>query len=218
MRDRARDAILPLRIRIGVTGLMASGKSSVARRFEEHGAVRVDGDALGWETLRVPDVRDRIAAAFGPGVIGADGAVDRASLGGIVFPDPAAMERLNAIVQPSLRELVVRRLGEAFAESAGPRVVVLDAALLTTWRLEPELDGVVEVTAPERLRMERLKIARGFTAEEALLRVRGQRLPPVRDAKRLWRIQNEADPAALLARADEVWRAIEALAAAAPKP
>lgn len=214
MRERARDAILPLRI--GVTGLMASGKSSVARRFEEHGAVRIDGDALGWETLGVSSVRDRILEAFGSGVIGVDGAVDRALLGAIVFADPAAMERLNAIVQPPLKALVERRLDEVSA--AATRVAVLDAAMLTTWHLEPELDGVVEVTAPERLRIERLRAARGFSEEEAARRVRGQALPPVRDARRLWRIQNEEDRAALRARADEVWRAIEALAAAAPNP
>lgn len=194
-------------LRIGVTGPMASGKSTVARRFEERGAVRIDGDALGWEALRTAPVREAIAAAFGPGVLGTDGEVDRAALGAVVFADAAAMARLNAIVQPPLRALVVRRLAEV--TEAPSRVAVLDAAMLTTWRLEPDLDGVVEVIAPEPLRIERLRASRGCSEAEAATRVRGQRLPPVRDARRHWRIQNDGDPATLLASADRVWREIE---------
>src|SRR5215213_7523193 len=102
-------------LRIGVTGLMASGKSTVARRFEERGAVRIDGDALGWETLRDPEVRDQIARTFGADVIAADGSVDRGRLGTVVFVDEAAMARLNAIVQPPLLRLVRRRLEDGDA-------------------------------------------------------------------------------------------------------
>ena len=199
-------------IRIGVTGLMASGKSTVSRRFEERGALRVDGDALGWETLGDPEIRDRIGATFGSGVIGAEGAVDRARLGAIVFGDEAAMARLNAIVQPSLLALVRRRLEEA---DPGPgAVIVLDAAMLPSWQLEPELDGVVEVTATEAVRIARLRAARGYDEATAARRVRGQQLPPVGVARRLWRIENDGDFAALLRSADQAWGEIESLAAA----
>lgn len=197
-------------LRIGVTGLMASGKSTVARRFEDHGALRLDGDALGWEMLRAAPVVEAIAAAFGTDLIDLAGDVDRRRLGAIVFADPASMERLNAIVQPPLRELVRRRLGEASA--SGASAVVLDAAMLTKWHLEPELDGVVEVIAPEPTRIARLRAARGFTETEAATRVRGQNLPPVRDARRHWRIQNDEDAAALIERADQVWGEIQAIA------
>lgn len=199
-------------LRIGVTGLMASGKSTVTRRFEELGAVRVDGDALGWEALQIPSVRERIAAAFGDGVIGAGGEVDRAKLGAIVFADSKAMARLDAIVQPPLLALVRESLGEVAA-----RVVVLDAALLSTWGLERELDGVVEVTAPEPVRVARLRAARSYSDEEAARRVRGQKLPPLGATKRRWLIENDGGSAALLARADQVWREITSLAAA-PRP
>jgi dephospho-CoA kinase len=195
-------------LRIGVTGLMASGKSTVARRFEERGAVRIDGDALGWEALRIPAVRDRIAAAFGPGVIGAEGGVDRGRLGAIVFADPEAMGRLDAIVQPPLLALVRASLAEVVAP-----VVVLDAALLSAWGLEWELDGVVEVTAPEPLRIARLRAARAYPEEEAVRRVRGQRLRPLGAAKRRWLIENDGGTAALTARADQVWGEITSLAA-----
>ena len=63
-------------VRIGVTGLMASGKSTVSRRFQERGAELVEGDSLGWEVLRRPPVRDAIAASFGPAVLDREGAVD----------------------------------------------------------------------------------------------------------------------------------------------
>ncbi len=196
-------------VRIGVTGLMASGKSTVARRFAARGAALVEGDALGWMVLRRPSVRDALLARFGPDVKGADGEVDRARLGRIVFGAPAAMEALNAIVQPDLRRLV----WEEVAGAEG-RVVVLDAALLTLWRLEPELDGVVEVTAPEGIRVARLRAARGFPEEEARARIGGQALPPVEGARRHWIIENAGDLASLERRADAVWEEIAALARA----
>jgi len=199
-------------LRIGVTGLMASGKSTVARRFEERGAVRIDGDALGWEALRIPAVRDRIAATFGPETMAPDGAVDRARLGAVVFADRAAMGRLDAIVQPPLLAMVRRSLDETVAP-----VVVLDAAMLASWGLDREMDGVVEVTAPEALRIARLRAARGYGADEAGRRVRGQALPPLHAVKRHWVVVNDADAAALRARADQVWHEIVSLAAA-PKP
>jgi dephospho-CoA kinase len=195
-------------LRIGVTGGIASGKSTVARRFEEHGAIRIDGDELGQKTIRMAEIRNTIAAEFGPEVIGADGAVDRARLGALVFRDPRAMERLNRIVQPALLARVRRVLETASPGTAG--VIVLDAALISTWKLERELDGVVEVTAPEALRMRRLAAARGFDDEEARARVRGQALPPLAGVKRLWRITNDGDVAALEAAADRIWKEIAA--------
>jgi dephospho-CoA kinase len=194
-------------IRIGVAGPMASGKSTVARRFESRGATLVEGDRLGWALLRRPAIRARLLEAFGGRVGGADGEIDRGALGRIVFADPAEMDRLNGIVQPALLESVRDEL----ARARGP-VVVLDAALLTVWGLPPELDGVVEVTAPDEVRIERLSAARGCSIEEARGRISGQSLPPVRGARRLWRIENGRDRAALERRADEVWGEIASLA------
>ena len=115
-------------VRIGVTGRMGSGKSTVARRFQEKGATLVDGDTLGWEVLRIPDVREAITASMGPDVIDRGGQVDRARLGRVVFRDPGAMERLNGIVQPVL----LRRVREVL-EAPGQGVLVLDAAVLPAW-------------------------------------------------------------------------------------
>jgi dephospho-CoA kinase len=196
-------------VRIGVTGAMASGKSTLARRFREHGAELVDGDALGWEVLRLPEVRAAIREAFGDDVIDRQGDVDRGRLGKVVFADPDRMSRLNAIVQPRLLERV-----RATIEGPGALVKVLDAAMLTTWHLEPELDGVVEVVASEDARARRLRAARAFSDEEARGRIQGQKIPPVRGARRHWKVENAGDKAQLLVRADEIWQEIQSLAEA----
>jgi dephospho-CoA kinase len=186
---------------------MASGKSDVARRFEERGASLVEGDALGWEVLREPEVRRRVAALFGPTALASDGSVDRRALGRIVFGDASELSRLNALVQPRL----LRRVREALEGARGDGVLVLDAALLGVWDLAPELDGVVEVTAPAETRIARLSAFKGFPQAEARERVEGQRLPPVRGARRLWRIENAGTRGQLLKRADQVWDEIERL-------
>ncbi len=203
--------------RIGVFGLMGSGKSTVCRWFRGWGASLVEGDALGWETLREPAVVRELGEAFGAAIRGEDGAVDRARLGSLVFADAEAMARLNAIVQPRLLARVRAALDAAARPGAkpgtapAPAPVVLDAAMLTTWGLEPELDGVLEIRAPEAMRAERLVRARGFAPEEARRRVRGQRLPPVRGARRHWAIDNDGDEASLRRSAESVWKEIVAL-------
>jgi len=186
---------------------MASGKSDIARRFEERGAALIEGDALGWEVLREPEVRDRVAALFGRSVLGADGSVDRRALGRIVFGDASELNRLNALVQPRL----LRRVRDALDSGRGEGVQVLDAALLGAWNLAPELDGVVDVAAPAETRIARLAAFKGFPEAEARERVEGQRLPPLRGARRLWRIENAGTRTQLLKRADEVWAEIERL-------
>src|SRR2546428_10456279 len=145
-------------LRIGVTGLMASGKTDAARRFVERGARLVEGDALGWEVLREEDVRERLGALFGPSVLKSDGSVDRGALGRIVFGDASELNRLNALVQPRLE----RRVREELESVGGEGVLVLDAALLGAWSLVPTLDAVVEVTAPAETRIARLSALKGF--------------------------------------------------------
>jgi len=194
-------------LRIGVTGLMASGKTDVARRFEERGARLIEGDALGWEVLREDQVRERLGVLFGPSVLEPDGSVDRRALGRIVFGDASELNRLNALVQPRLE----RRVREALESARGEDVLVLDAALLGAWSLAPDLDGVVEVLAPAETRIARLSAFKGFSQAEARERVLGQRLPPVRGARRMWRIENAGTREELLKRADEVWGEIEKL-------
>jgi dephospho-CoA kinase len=194
-------------LRIGVTGPMASGKTDVARRFAERGARILSGDALGWELLREHPVRERIGALFGTSVLFPDGNVDRRALGSIVFKNSSEMDRLNALVQP----LLERRVREALDSARGEGVLVLDAALLGAWNLAADLDGVVEVEAPAEERIARLMALKELSQAEARERVLGQRLPPVRGARRRWRIENAGTREELLRRADEIWSEIERL-------
>ena len=106
---------------IALTGGIASGKSTIARRLAEHGAVIVDADAIVRDVQQPGSpVLERIAAAFGGEMLTADGALDRAALGGVVFGDPDALARLNGIVHPAVREESARRFAAAFAADPAP--------------------------------------------------------------------------------------------------
>lgn len=161
---------------IGLTGGIASGKSAVAARLAERGAVHVDADALAREVVEpgTPALAE-IAAEFGPGVIGADGALDRPALGAIVFADPVARERLNAITHPA----VWRRAKQLFAEAEArdPRtVVVYDVPLLVeaSGGRPMHFDLVVVVDAERETRIARLVDLRGMTRDEATRRISAQ--------------------------------------------
>lgn len=158
---------------IALTGGIASGKSTIARRLAEHGAVVVDADATVRE-LQEPHrpVTRAIGEAF-PGVVGEDGALDRAALGSIVFGDRDARDRLNGIVHPAVRAETQRRFSEAF--SADPdAVVVYDVPLLAEARGTGEWDLVVVAEAPAQVRAARLVAERGMSEEDALARIGSQ--------------------------------------------
>jgi dephospho-CoA kinase len=165
---------------VGLSGGIASGKSTVARIFEKLGAVVIDADAIVHE-LQAPGtpLLAEIAAAFGPAVIGPDGALDRGRLGEIVFRDPQARRRLGQIVHPKVGAEMARRL--AAARAAGAQLVVLDIPLLFEGRkagtgsaaLLP-FDATVLAYAPEALQIERQVAREGYGRDEAQRRVRAQ--------------------------------------------
>jgi len=161
---------------IGLTGGIASGKSVVARRLAELGAVHVDADVLAREVVEpgTPGLA-AIAEEFGSGILQADGSLDRPALGAIVFSDPEKRLALNAITHPA----VWRRARELFdaAEAADPRaVVVYDVPLLVEAAGERPIsfDLVVVVNASTATRLQRLVELRGMTREEAAHRLNSQ--------------------------------------------
>lgn len=159
---------------IALTGGIAAGKSTVARRLAEHGAVIVDADALVREVQQPGSpVLARIAEQFGAGVIRSDGALDRAALGSLVFGDDAAISRLNEIVHPAVRELSHARFAEARAASPNS-VIVYDVPLLVEARGSDGWDLVVVAHAPAPLRIRRLQEERGMSAAEAESRIGAQ--------------------------------------------
>jgi dephospho-CoA kinase len=149
---------------VGLTGNVASGKTTVADRWREAGVTIVDADRLGHEVLEEDaEAREALVAEFGPGILEPGGAIDRAALGDAAFASPARVARLNAIVHPPLLERLDRELEQA--RQAGADLAVVDAALVFEFGLGEVLDVLVLVTAPASVREERLSRSRGMDAE-----------------------------------------------------
>lgn len=191
---------------IALTGGIASGKSTIARRLESLGAVVVDADQI-VRDVQAPGapVLGEIATAFGGHLIDGEGALDRAALGAIVFSDPEALARLNGIVHPAVRRESQRRFEAAFA--ANPHaIVVYDVPLLVEARVDDHWDAIVVAHAPAEVRLRRLIELRGMPPQEAQNRIDAQ----VPDEKRLAIADVVIDTAGSLAQTeqqvDALWR------------
>ncbi len=190
---------------VALTGGIASGKSTIADRLASHGAVVVDADAVVRELQQpgMPVLR-AIADAFGERMLRADGSLDRAALGAVVFADDAARERLNAIVHPAVAAESQRRFGEALARD--PRaVVVYDVPLLVEARPDDPWDLIVVAHAPAETRIRRLVALRGMTEPDARARVAAQASDERRLAVADAVIDTDGDVAATLAQTDALW-------------
>ncbi|WP_344736041.1 dephospho-CoA kinase [Microbacterium awajiense] len=159
---------------IALTGGIASGKSTIAARLAERGAVVVDADRI-VRDVQAPDspVLAEIAAEFGDDVIGPDGSLDRGLLASRVFGDEEALGRLNAIVHPAVRRESARRFDDAFDRDP-ESVVVYDVPLLAEARADDPWDLVVVAHAPADIRRARLVELRGMTEDEARARIASQ--------------------------------------------
>ena len=166
---------------IALTGGIASGKSTIARRLAELGAVIVDADQI-VRDVQAPGsaVLGRIEDVFGEDVIAEDGALDRAALGAKVFADPEQLARLNAIVHPAVRAESQRRF-EAAASADSETVVVYDVPLLVEARVDDPWDLIVVAHAPAGERRRRLVELRGMAEQAAQERIDAQ----VSDERRL---------------------------------
>jgi dephospho-CoA kinase len=159
---------------IGLTGGIASGKSTVASDLVAHGAVLIDADRLAREAVEPGSVAlAAIAREFGPSLVGVDGSLDRAALGAIVFGDPAALARLNAIVHPAVRALSDERIRAAELADAGA-VIVYDVPLLVEAAVDHPFDLVVVTQASPETRLHRMVDLRGMSREDAERRIRSQ--------------------------------------------
>ncbi|MER2562473.1 MAG: dephospho-CoA kinase [Myxococcaceae bacterium] len=191
----------------GLTGGIATGKSTVAKRFVEKGMPLIDADVVAREVVAPgqPALLE-IAARF-PGVV-VDGVLDRAALGARIFSNPGEREALNAITHPRIRQAVLEQ-SVKLAEAGAPRALY-DAPLLIENRLHEGLSGVVLVVAPRDVQRTRLMARNQLTAAEADARIDAQM--PL-DAKRpfaTWIIDNGGTPEATAAQVDEVFRQIVA--------
>jgi len=190
---------------IALTGGIASGKSTVARRLAELGAVVVDADALSREVVEPGEpALDAIRAAFGERVLQDDGRLDRPALGAIVFADPSARHRLNDIVHPA----VVRRSHDLFraALQRDPGgVVVYDVPLIDA-RGVGEFERIVVTDAPVEARVARLVELRGMSEEDARARIAAQLDDDARRALATDLIDTSGTLEHTLAQTDELWQ------------
>lgn len=191
-------------LRIGLTGGIGSGKSTVAARLLDRGAVVVDADRLAREVVEpgTPGLA-RIAATFGPSVIAQDGALDRAALGAVVFEDPAARRTLESITHP----LIQARTRELFAAAPPEAVVVHDVPLLVELGMAPNYHLVMMVHADEQVRQERLVSDRGMDPQAARSRIAAQAgVVQRRAVADVW-LANHGSRDELAAAVDRVWDA-----------
>lgn len=192
-------------VRIGLTGGIGSGKSTVAKLFASLGATIIDADQIAREVLAAGSVGlERVVAEFGEQVLTSDGQLDRPALAALAFASPEAKAKLDAIAHP----LIIETTGQRFAE-AGDSTVVHDIPLLTELGLAAAYTAVVVVECPVELRVQRL-LQRGLTEEDARARIAAQASDEQRRAIASYVIDNAGDESQLEAQVKRVWQEIHA--------
>ena len=192
-------------MRVGLTGGVGSGKSTVAGLLAEHGAVVIDADAIAREVVApsTPGLA-AVLARFGSAVTAPDGSLDRPALAAIVVNDESARLDLNAIVHP----LIGARTTELMAAADADAIVVHDIPLLVEGNLADAFDAVVVVEADQQTRLQRLEL-RGLPEDDARARMAAQATDEQRRAVADEVVTNDADLDALRADVDELWRRLE---------
>ncbi|HEU5173565.1 MAG TPA: dephospho-CoA kinase [Gemmatimonadaceae bacterium] len=195
-------------ILVGLTGNIGSGKSTVARLFEERGATIIDADVLARRAVEPGTVGlRRLVELWGEGILSPDGALDRAALRHRVFEAPEELERLNAIVHPEVERLRDAEFQAAVAR--GEQVVVYDVPLLFERHLADRFDVIVLVDAPRPLRLERLVRDRDLREDEAMAMIAAQMPAELKRARADFIIDNDGTLADLEDRAGEVWESLQ---------
>lgn len=189
-------------MRVGLTGGIASGKSTVASILVELGAVLIDGDQLAREVVAkgTPGL-EKVVDAFGPEVLTPDGELDRPRMGQIVFNDEEQRHLLESIVHP----LVFERYAELEAAAPADGIVVHDIPLLAESGRADTFDAVVVVETPAEVQVERMLRDRGWTRADAESRIAAQATPEQRRAIATHLIVNTGSRDELRARVEAVY-------------
>lgn len=189
---------------IGLTGGIGSGKSEAARILERLGASVVSADLAGHEAYRAgTKAWQSIVQAFGNGVVGSNGEIDRKRLGAIVFSDPAQLRRLNEIVWPEIRRILKARL-DAEKRAGKASAVIVEAAVLLEAGWDDLVDEVWVLDAPESLISRRLQ-AKGISPDQARATLRAQHTSEVRRQRADAVISNDGDLSELEAAVRRAW-------------
>ena len=191
---------------IGLTGGIASGKSTVAQLLGAKGAWIVDADHLAREVvaLNSPALAE-IAESFGEAVVARDGTLDRAQLGRLVFSDEAARDQLNAIVHPRVLELSRGEIRKA--AEAGAELIVYDVPLLFETSRTAEFDGTLVVWVDPLTQLLRLCLRSGLDEDQARARIAAQMPLGRKRELATWAIDNSGSPDATRALVDDLWQA-----------
>lgn len=167
---------------IGLTGSIASGKSTVAKMIESYGLPIVDADVVARQVVEpgTPTLK-KIAESFGPEVIAHDGSMDRAKVGSIIFHNEEMRKTLNSIIHPAIREEMLRQRDEFI--SFGAKNIFMDIPLLFESKLEHFVEKIIVVSVNREVQLQRLMERNGFSEEEAKARIATQ--IPVKEKERL---------------------------------
>ena len=158
---------------VGLTGNIATGKSTAAREFERLGVPVVDADQLAREVVAPGgDALVEIVATFGKEILKADGSLNREALGDIVFGDPHALHKLNAITHPRIARLAQARIAKA--EQSGAPYVLYEAALIVENKLHLGMHALVVVRTDASLQYDRLMARSGLSEQQARARISSQ--------------------------------------------
>jgi dephospho-CoA kinase len=189
-------------LRVGLTGGIGAGKSTVANRLEEHGAVLIDSDKIAREVVE-PGTGGlaELAAAFGESILSADGSLDRPALAAKAFADDESRRRLNSILHPKIGA----RTAELMSAAADDAIVVHDVPLLIENGLAPGYHVVVVVGTPEEERIHRLVSSRGMAESDARARVASQATDEQRRAAADVWLDNSGSRDLVLAEVDALW-------------
>jgi len=189
---------------VGLTGNIASGKSTVSQLLSERGATIIDADVLARRAVeRGTRAFEAIAQRWGTSVLAPDGQLDRAALRRTVFGRPKELEALNEIVHPEVERLREARIADA--RQRGDRIVVCDIPLLFEKKLLDRFDRIVLVDAPRPLRLERLVNDRGLRETEAMDMIAAQMPAELKRARADHVLDNAGTLGELEARVDELW-------------
>lgn len=190
---------------VGVAGKYCAGKNTVVSILAERGFAVIDVDALGHQAL--VSARDQVVEAFGSGILGEDGQIDRRRLGSLVFGDAGKRVRLESIVHPAMVAEVERQVGERADDP-----VAVNAAILFPMGLDRLCDFVLWVTAPLFLRVRRAMERDGLSPRQVLQRMAAQRrlkAQPGRESVDTYTVRNTADREFLRSQVLEILAAVE---------
>jgi dephospho-CoA kinase len=192
---------------VGLTGNIASGKSTVAQLLSERGATIIDADVLARRAVEGGSKAfEAIVRRWGTSVLAPDGHLDRAALRRAVFGNPKELEALNDIVHPEVERLRGQRVDDARAR--GDRIVVCDIPLLFEKKMVDRFDRIVLVDAPRPLRLERLVQDRGLRETEAMEMIASQMPAELKRARADFVIDNSGTLAQLEQRVSQIWASL----------